>query len=145
MSQALVPALAAVDFRCMVLEDREDFCKPELFPGAIGTMLIDNNRVNDYIDIQEEDYLCIMTRGHKDDMIIQSQVLATPAHYIGVIGSKRKTQSVFAQLRERGWSDKDFERITTPIGLDIKGETPAEIAVSITAQLIENRALRMVK
>lgn len=145
VSQALVPALAAVDFRCMVLEDREDFCKAELFPGAIGTMLIDNNRVNDFIDIQEEDYLCIMTRGHKDDMIIQSQVLATPAHYIGVIGSRRKTQSVFAQLRERGWTDKDFERITTPIGLDIKGETPAEIAVSITAQLIENRAFRMVK
>lgn len=145
VAQALVPALAAVDFRCMVLEDREDFCKPELFPGAIGTMLIDNNKVNEYIDIQEEDYLCIMTRGHKDDMIIQSQVLATPAHYIGVIGSRKKTASVFAQLRERGWSDEDFKRITTPIGLDIKGETPAEIAVSITAQLIENRASRMVK
>lgn len=145
VAQALVPILASVDFRCMVLEDREDFCKPELFPGAIGTMLIDNNKVNEYIDIQEEDYLCIMTRGHKDDMMIQSQVLATPAHYIGVIGSRRKVAAVNEQLRERGWTDKDFKRITTPIGLDIKGETPAEIAVSITAQLIENRASRMVE
>lgn len=145
VSQALVPALAAVDFQCMVLEDREDFCRPELFPGAIGTMLIDNQRVNEYVNIQEEDYVCIMTRGHKDDMIVQSQVLATPAHYIGVIGSKRKTQSVFDQLRERGWNDEDFKRITTPIGVEIKAETPAEIAVSITAQLIKNRADRMVR
>lgn len=145
VAQALVPALTAVDFRCIVLEDREDFCKPELFPGVIETMLIDYNKVNDYIDIQEEDYLCIMTRGHKDDMMIQSQVLATPAHYIGAIGSKKKVAVVNEQLRERGWSDEDLGRIITPIGIDIKGETPAEIAVSITAQLIENRASRMVK
>lgn len=140
VSQALVPALAAVDFRCVVLEDREDFCKPELFPEAVGTVLIDNNRVLDYIDIQEEDYLCIMTRGHKDDMIILSQILAAPACYIGVIGSRRKKESVFAQLRERGWTDEDLKRIITPIGLDIKAETPAEIAVSIAAQMILVRA-----
>lgn len=145
VAQALVPALAAVDFRCIVLEDREDFCKPELFPGAVATKMIDNEHVLDYVNLEEEDYVCVMTRGHKDDMIVQSQVLKTPVHYIGVIGSKRKTQAVFAQLRERGCTEEDLARITTPIGLDIKGETPAEIAVSITAQLIMNRAERTVK
>lgn len=145
VAQALVPALAAVDFRCVVLEDREDFCKPELFPGVVETKLIDNNHVLDYVDLQEEDYVCVMTRGHKDDMIVQAQVLKTPVHYIGVIGSRRKTETVFAQLRERGCTDEDLARITTPIGLDILAETPAEIAVSITAQLIKNRAERTVK
>ncbi len=145
VSQALVPALAAVDFRCVVLEDRQDFCRPELFPGVIDTILIDINKVHDYIQIQEEDYVCIMTRGHKDDLIVQAQVLETEAHYIGVIGSKRKTESVFAKLREMGWKDSDLARITTPIGLNIKAETPAEIAVSIVGQLIENRAGRMIK
>ena len=81
-----------------------------------------------------------MTRGHKDDMLVQSHVLKTDARYIGVIGSRRKTAGVFAKLREQGFTDADLQRITTPIGLDILAETPAEIAVSITAQLIHCRA-----
>ena len=145
VAQALVPALAAVDFRCMVLEDREEFCKPELFPGAIGAKLIDNQKIADYITVEADDYICVMTRGHKDDMTVQAQILKTPAHYIGVIGSKRKAAGVFAQLRERGCTDEELARVKTPIGLDIKAETPAEIAVSITAELIENRAKYMAK
>ena len=142
VAQALVPALAAVDFRCTVLEDREDFCRKQLFPQAEETILIDNTRVADFITIREDDYVVIMTRGHKDDTLIQAQALQTPAHYIGVIGSARKTAGVFAVLREQGFTDQDLSRITTPIGLDIGSETPAEIAVSITAQLIQVRAGR---
>lgn len=136
VAQALVPALAAVDFRCVVLEDREDFCRPELFPGAEETRLIQNDDPRAYGDITAEDYVAIMTRGHKDDLAVQAQALKTPARYIGVIGSRRKAAAVFAKLREMGYTDADLERITTPIGLDIKAETPAEIAVSIAAQLI---------
>lgn len=142
VAQALVPALSAVDFRCIVLEDREDFCRKELFPGAERTILIDNSRIADFITIREDDYVIIMTRGHKDDTVIESQALHTPAHYIGVIGSARKTAGVWAILREQGFTDEDFARITTPIGLNIGSETPAEIAVSITAQLIQVRAKR---
>ncbi len=142
VAQALVPALSAVDFRCIVLEDREDFCRKELFPGADQTVLIDTSRITDFITVREDDYIVIMTRGHKDDALIQAQALRTPAHYIGVIGSARKTAGVCAMLREQGFTDKDFSRITTPIGLNIGSETPAEIAVSITAQLILVRAGR---
>lgn len=140
VAQALVPALSAVDFRCIVLEDREDFCRPALFPGVEATRLIDNQRVADYVDIQESDYVIIMTRGHSSDQLIQAQALRTPARYIGVIGSRKKTAKVFANLRELGFTDTDLARITTPIGLDIGAETPAEIAVSIAAQLIAVRA-----
>lgn len=142
VAQALVPALSAVDFRCVILEDREDFCRKELFPDAEQTLLIDNSRITDFITVRKDDYIVIMTRGHKDDTIIQAQALRTPAHYIGVIGSARKTAGVFAILRQQGFTDEDFARITTPIGLDIGSETPAEIAVSITAQLIQIRAKR---
>lgn len=142
VAQALVPALSAVDFRCVVLEDREDFCQKERFPLAENTMLIDNNRVTDFITVRQDDYIVIMTRGHKDDTVIQAQILRTPAHYIGVIGSARKTAGVFAILRDQGFTDQDLSRITTPIGLDIRAETPAEIAVSITAQLIQVRAMK---
>lgn len=140
VSQALVPALAAIDFRCVVLEDREEFCKIELFPGAEEVLLIENNHLSEYLRLGQEDYVCIMTRGHKDDLIIQAQVLKTPAHYIGVIGSRHKRETVFKKLREQGFTDQDLERITTPIGLDIGAETPREIAVSIAAQLIQIRA-----
>lgn len=143
VAQALVPALAAVDFRCVVLEDREEFCRPELFLGVEETRLIDNERVLDFVNIESSDYVVIMTRGHSFDQGIQAQVLKTPARYIGVIGSRKKTAKVFANLREFGFTDADFSRITTPIGLDIGAETPAEIAVSITAQLIAVRAGRI--
>lgn len=143
VAQALVPALSTVGFRCVVLEDREDFCRPALFPGVEETRLIDNGRVSDYVDIQEADYVVIMTRGHSSDQLIQAQALRTPARYIGVIGSRKKTAKVFANLRELGFTDEDFARITTPIGLDIGAETPGEIAVSIAAQLIAVRAGRI--
>lgn len=140
VAQALVPALAAVDFRCVVLEDREDFCRPELFPGVEETRLIQNDDPAAYQDITAEDCVAVMTRGHKDDLTVQAHVLKTPAKYIGVIGSRKKTAAVFARLKEMGYADADLARITTPIGLDIKAETPAEIAVSIAAQLIQERA-----
>lgn len=143
VAQALVPALSAVDFRCTVLEDREDFCSPELFRGVEETILIDNNKITEYVTITEDDYVVIMTRGHKDDMIVQAQAMRTPANYIGVIGSRHKIASVRAKLMEMGFGEEDFQRVTTPIGLDIKAETPAEIAVSITAQLIQHRAMRL--
>ncbi len=142
VAQALVPALSAVNFRCVILEDREDFCRPELFSGVEETILIDNNHIEDYITVTPEDYICIMTRGHKDDMICEAYAMKTPACYIGVIGSRKKVASVNAKLMAMGFTEEDLTRITTPIGLDIMAETPAEIAVSITAQLIHERAKR---
>lgn len=140
VAQALVPVLACVGFRCIVLEDREEFCRPELFPGVEETRLIDNERALDFVEINETDYVAVMTRGHSFDQTIQAQVLKTPARYIGVIGSRKKTAKVFANLREMGCTDADLSRITTPIGLDIGAETPAEIAISVAAQLISVRA-----
>lgn len=140
VSQALVPALMAVDFRCVVLEDRAEFCRPELFPGAEEVLLIDNARVTDFVELTGEDWVVIMTRGHKDDLLIQSQIMKTPVRYIGVIGSQQKNAAITARLREIGFSDEDFQNVWAPIGLPIRSETPAEIAVSITAQLILERA-----
>ena len=122
IAQALVPALSAVDFRCTVLEDRGDFCQKELFPQAEAAILINNTRVADFIAIREDDYIVVMTRGRKNDTLIQAQAL--------------KTAGVFSVLRSQRFTDRDLSRITTPIGLDIGSETPAEIAVSITDQRI---------
>ncbi|MDD2363910.1 MAG: XdhC family protein, partial [Eubacteriales bacterium] len=80
------------------------------------------------------------TRGHANDLEVQAQALKTPARYIGVIGSKKKTKIVRDRLLERGFTEEDLDRITAPIGLNIGGKSPAEIAVSITAQLIQIRS-----
>lgn len=84
-----------------------------------------------------------MTRGHAYDTIVQAQLLATPACYIGVIGSRAKKAFVFRRLvEEYGIDERDLDRIISPVGLEIKAETPAEIAISITGQMIEVRADR---
>lgn len=141
VAQALVPVLASVDFRCVVLEDREEFCRKELFPRAEDVRMIRNDRIAEYVNIDARDYVCVMTRGHKDDTLIQAQVLRTPAAYVGVIGSRRKAAAVAERLRrEWGVPEEDIQRIHTPIGLEIGAETPAEIAVSIAAELIRCRA-----
>lgn len=142
VAQELEPVLSHVGFRCVVMDDREEFARRELFPSAESVLLIDFKRISDFVTVGAEDYVCIMTRGHAFDTVVQSQMLRTPAYYIGVIGSRAKTAGVQQQLREEGFTDADFARVTTPIGLAIKAETPAEIAVAIAAQLIEQRAKR---
>ncbi len=143
VAQELVPVLSHVGFRCVALDDRPEFARRELFPSAEEVLLVDFTRIADFIRVGEEDYACVMTRGHAFDAVVQAQLLKTPACYIGVIGSKHKKAGVFQRLREEyGFTDDDFARITTPIGLSIKAETPAEIAVSIAAQMIELRAAR---
>ena len=83
-----------------------------------------------------------MTRGHQHDFLVEKQILRTPVSYIGVIGSRKKKEVVFAKLRQEGYTDQDLARIKTPMGLDIQAETPAEIAVSIAAEMIMERARR---
>lgn len=143
VAQELVPVLSHLGFRCVALDDREDFARKELFPSAEEVKLIDFTRIADTVTVTEEDYVCVMTRGHAFDTVVQAQMLQTDACYIGVIGSAFKKAGVYRKLREDyGFADEDFARITSPIGLDIKAETPAEIAISIAGQLIEHRARR---
>lgn len=142
VAQALVPVLRGVDFRCIVLEDREEFCRPELFPGAEECRLVEMEDIRLAVPVTEEDMICIITRGHACDFEAEAFALGTAAGYIGVIGSRKKTETINARLLERGFTQKDLARVTTPIGLNIRAETPAEIAISIAAQLILHRANR---
>ncbi len=140
IGQALAPVLLAVDFPCIVLDDREEYLKPALFGGA-ETRRIDPSDISDVLkELTEYDYICIMTRGHKDDMLVQKQVMRSPVRYIGVIGSARKQRAVKEQILALGYDESEFEKVVSPIGLDIGADSPAEIAVSIAAQLIMVRA-----
>lgn len=142
VAQELVPVLSHVGFRCVVMDDRPEFADEELFPKAEKVMLIDFERIADFVTINENDYVCVMTRGHAYDTSVQAQILKTQACYIGVIGSAAKKAGVYKKLYEMGFTSEDTERITSPIGLSIKAETPAEIAISIAGQMICHRAMR---
>ena len=141
VAQELVPVLAHVGFRCVVMDDRPEFTKKELFPGAEDVILGDLQKISDYMTIGENDYVCVMTRGHAYDTVVQAQVLRRRPAYCGVIGSAMKAAGVRKTLKEEyGLGDEELDLVTTPIGLNIKGETPAEIAISIAAQMILRRA-----
>ena len=143
VAQELVPVLDHVGFRCVVMDDRAEFTKPELFPGAEDIICGDLTRLEDYISIGSEDYVCVMTRGHAHDTVVQAQVLRCHPTYCGVIGSPHKAAGVRKTLKEEyGLLEEELDLVTTPIGLPIKGETPAEIAISIAAQMILHRAER---
>ena len=143
VAQELVPVLAHVGFRCVVMDDRAEFTKPDLFPGAETVICGDLTRLEDCLSIGNEDYVCVMTRGHSHDTVVQAQVLKCRPTYCGVIGSPHKAAGVRKKLKEEyGLTDEELDLVTTPIGLPIKGETPAEIAISIAAQMILHRAER---
>ena len=140
VAQELVPLLSHLDFRCVLYDDREAFSNPSLFPDAARCITGDFSDISQYVTIQPQDYVCIMTRGHQSDYILQQQILKTDAHYIGVMGSRKKSAAIRQKLLDDGFTGTQIDRINTPIGLSILAETPAEIAVSIAAQLVMIRA-----
>lgn len=142
VAQALVPVLKTLDFYCAVVEDRQDFLTKELFPVADKLILADYSQLSQSIKIEPNDYIIVMTRGHKFDFEVVRQLLSSVAKYIGVMGSKHKIAVQVQRLQEVGFSLQEIERINMPIGLNIKAETPAELAISISGELIEKRANR---
>lgn len=145
VSLELVALLHRLDFRHIVIDDRPAFCSPDRFPYAEHTLVAPfpalGDVLTDSLSPTAADAFCIMTRGHEGDTDAVRFALGTPASYIGVMGSRRKREAMFARLAEDGFTDAR-RRIVTPIGLDIGAQTPAEIAVSVAAQLITWRAAR---
>lgn len=140
IARELTPLLARLDFSPVVFDDREAFASNALFPQADRVVLGDFCDISLKISLCAADYAVIMTRGHRYDLTLLTQVLRTPACYIGLIGSRSKIAHTKGLLFEAGFSETDFARVHTPVGLPIHAETPAEIAVSIAAEMILHRS-----
>lgn len=140
VSQALVPAIAAVDFRPVVYDDRPEFADPAVFPQAEQVLCGSFLKLQENVTVTPDDYVVIMTRGHQADYEVLTQVLRSGARYLGCIGSRKKLALCRERLLEAGFTETEYSRLHAPIGLAIGAETPAEIAVSITAELIAVRA-----
>ena len=131
----------SVHFKETVCDDRSEFANRARFPDADDIVVADFGHVLDHIRIDDRSYVVIVTRGHKCDEIVLEQVLRTNARYIGMIGSKRKTQTILDKLRKKGFSLETLGRVFSPIGLAIGAVTPEEIALSIVCELVKIRRL----
>lgn len=140
VGQALVPFLTMTDFRVVVFDSRPHAARPERFPGAARVILGDYGRIGDYVTLTADDYAVVMTPGHQSDREILSQVLRTPATYVGCIGSRHKVAKTRELLLSQGIPEADIDRIHSPIGLPIGGETPQEVALSVAAELVAHRS-----
>ncbi|MDR0879328.1 MAG: XdhC family protein [Clostridioides sp.] len=141
ITQAVVPVISRLGFHSTVCEDREDFARRELFPEVDEIRLLQMDELGNICkEMTKDDFVCIFTRGHKNDFEVLCQVLKTDISYIGVIGSRSKKKFVFDKLRNLGFTESDIARVKTPIGFDILAETPEEIAISVAAELIYVRA-----
>lgn len=128
-----------VGFRTVVLDDRAEFVDPARFPAA-QTVLLPSFEELPALDLDADSYVVIATRGHLHDFTVLDRMLRTRAGYVGMVGSARKREMTRARLAERGHPPESFDRVRSPIGLAIGSESPAEIAVSIVAELIRFRA-----
>lgn len=140
-AQALVPVLSRVGFRITVMDNRPELCDPALFPEAEEIICGDYEKLSDHIELHPSDYAVVMTNGHSHDLCVQEQILRLPLAYVGVIGSRRKTDFINQKLRESGIPEETISRIHAPIGTAIKAVTPEEIAISIAGEMIYERAL----
>ena len=139
---ALVPVLRSVGFRVAVFDDRPEFASAERFPEAETVVCHDYTDIASGLALTPEDYAVVMTSGHSHDFEVEEQLLRRPLAYVGVMGSRTKTAYVNGKLREAGVPEDAISRVHTPIGAAIKAVTPEEIAVSVTGELIYERALR---
>jgi xanthine dehydrogenase accessory factor len=122
-----------------VFDDREEFANRERFPMAESVFAGDTAAALDNFGIGGSDYIVLVSRGHQLDELALRHSVGKGAAYVGMIGSRRRTQTVLEHLRESGVPARDLDAVRTPIGLDIGAETPEEIAVSILAEIIMTR------
>lgn len=128
-------------FDVVLLDNRKEFATSEIHPDAKQCILCDYDRISESIEIEDEDYIVIMTHGHLHDASVLLQVCSANPKYIGCIGSRKKVEATREFLRANGVEESKIKSVCSPIGLPIGGNSPEEIAISVVSQLIQYRYL----
>jgi xanthine dehydrogenase accessory factor len=124
-------------FRVAVSDDRPEWCTPELHPEADEFYPVPLTELPDQLEITPNTYLVLTTRGVDIDAKGIPKLLQTPAAYIGIIGSKKRWITTRKRIMdETQLTETELDQIYSPIGLEIRAETPEEIAVSILSEII---------
>jgi len=137
VGQAVAVAGRFLGFNVTVIDDRADFASRDKFPDEQVRLIADDFVVAlQSLKITPASHIVIVTRGHRHDEICLQEVIAKPARYIGMIGSRRRTTTIRERLKREGVGPELLRRVHAPIGLDIGALTPEEIAVAILAEII---------
>ncbi len=131
-----------IGYRATLIDDRTEFVTRARFPdGNIELIAADSwaDAVRDAIGNGRGVAVAVVTRGHNEDEECMRAVIITNADYIGLIGSKRRTNIVLDRLRQAGANEEQLRKVHAPIGLDIGAVTPEEVAVSILAEIVAER------
>ena len=132
-----------LDFEIWVYDDRPGFANPARFPKARRVICDDFDNMRERLNFRREDYVAVLTRGHRHDMLCL-QILFRHGeipNYVGMIGSKRRIAMVKAEAAAQIGNLAALDRLYAPIGLPIGSVTPAEIALSILAQMVQVKRL----
>ena len=139
VNKACYQLALTLGYRVYIADDRPEFSNPERFPEAAGTVVADYLHCLEDIPINANTFVVVGTRGHRyDDHALESAV-KTPASYIGLLGSKRKTLLIYQRLAALGVSPERLKAVRAPVGLDMGALTPEELAVSILGEIIMHR------
>lgn len=142
IAKPLVEFATKIGFSITVVDDRLSFANKERFPLAKQVICDGFGHAIESLQLKESDYVIIITRGHRyDSDCLKAICQGSEPKYVGMIGSKRRTAIVKENLEAEGCGHERLSRVHTPIGLNIGGITPEEIAISIVAELIFEKRL----
>jgi xanthine dehydrogenase accessory factor len=134
-------AAAAIDFHVVVVDDRAEFANRTRFPTAAEVVVRDLPGAIADLTLDRDDYVIACTRGHAMDAVVVEGTAASPARYVGMLGSRRKREVIWKALERNGVPREALERVKVPIGDEIGADTPGEIGISVMAELIRLRRL----
>lgn len=140
VGRALVPVLLSLGFKVRVYDDRPEMAASEFFEGVESIQTGDFSELADNAPLSSRDFVVVLTHGHRGDAAVLERVLRHELAYVGCIGSRKKAAVVRQSLVDAGISEEASQSLCLPIGEDILAVTPAEIAISIAAQLVRRRA-----
>ncbi len=139
---ALARLAARVGYRVTLIDDREEFVARSRFPEEEIELLAAREwaaPIREAIGKGRGVYVAVVTRGHNEDEECMRAVLAARPDYVGMIGSRRRTNIVLARLRESGFGEDVLKEVRAPVGLDIGAVSPEEVALSILAEIVSER------
>ena len=136
VAYALASHAKPLGFRLFITDDREEFASPQRFPDADIVIAKKPEIALDELPINPNTFIVVATRGHRFDNVALAAAAATPARYVGLMGSRRKTILIYEDLVRMGIDEERLRSIRSPIGLDIHARTPEEIAVSIIGEIL---------
>jgi len=135
IAEKLCKIAHVLGYAITVLDHRRDRLNAKLLPHVENFVQGDIKENLRNIHIDSSTYIVIATHGHKFDQDALEAALGRGAKYIGMIGSKNKIETCFNNLINKGFKEEDLSRVHTPIGLDLGGEAPEEIALAIMAEI----------